>query len=234
MLYLIPVPLSPETSISVLSGFIPETVQRTKCFIVENLRSGRRFIRKCGYGGDFSDIEFLEIKSTTPSETVRNFLKQNLHQNIGLLSESGMPCVADPGASVVWMAHELNLSIQSLPGPSSILQTLAGSGFNGQNFTFHGYLPIKANELQQKIRQIEVDLKKTGATQLFIETPHRTQSLFEEILKNCEDKTGLCIGKNLGLETENISSNTIQHWKKIKPQIQKHLVVFALGKPTLI
>jgi 16S rRNA (cytidine1402-2'-O)-methyltransferase len=234
MIHLIPVPLSPETPVSVLSGMIPELVQRVRCFIVEDLRTARRFIRKCGYPGDFSDIEFLEIKSSTPSETIKIFLKKNLHQEIGLLSESGMPCIADPGASVVWIAHSLNLGVQPLPGPNSILLTLAGSGFNGQNFTFHGYLPIHQNELIQKIRQIETDLKKTGATQLFIETPHRTQSLYEEILKTCDDKTALCLGINLGLESENILSKSIFEWKKNEPRINKQLIVFALGKPMLV
>ncbi len=234
MLFLIPVPLSPETPISVLSGIIPEIVQRTKIFIVEDLRSARRFLRKCGYPGDFSDVDFLEIKSTTSSEIIRAYLNKSVDENIGLISESGLPCVADPGSTVVWQAHDLNIPIQALPGPNSILLTLAGSGFNGQNFTFHGYLPIKQNELSKKISQIESDLKKTGATQLFIETPFRTQSLFEELLKLCDANTGLCIGKNLGMESENISSKIMNDWKKNKPQINKQLVVFALGKPSIV
>jgi 16S rRNA (cytidine1402-2'-O)-methyltransferase len=231
MLYLIPVPLSPENSIQELSPFIPEKVSGLKKFIVEDLRSARRFMRKCGYAGDFSDVEFLEIKSSTSSGIINAILKENINDEIGLISDSGMPCIADPGSAAVWQAHALNIQVHTFPGPSSLLITLAASGFNGQQFTFHGYLPIKKNELINKIIEIEKDLIKSGKTQLFIETPFRTQSLFEEIIKHCGNETALCIGKNLCLEAEEISTHFIRDWKNVKPQLHKNLVVFALGKP---
>ena len=234
MLYLIPVPLCPESDIKVLSPLVPGLVERIKYFFVEDLRTARRFMRKCGYQGDFSDITFLEIKSSTSSESIRFFLQNSNSNDIGLISESGMPCVADPGSTVVWQAHQLNIPVAPIPGPNSIVLTLAGSGFNGQNFSFHGYLPIKQQELSQKITQLENDLKKTGATQLFIETPFRAQSLFEQLLKICHDQTALCIGKNLETENQSILSHTVAAWKNIKPQLHKQLAVFALGQPSIV
>lgn len=234
MLYLIPVPLLPESDISVLSPQIPPIVQATKIFFVEEIRTARRFMRKCGYMGDFSEILFFEIKSNTPSKSIRDFLEKSIQEDICLLSESGMPCIADPGASVVYQAHRLKIPVHPLPGPNSILLTLAGSGFNGQNFVFHGYLPIKQPELSQKISQLESEIQRTGATQLFIETPFRSQSLFDNLLKFCKEITTLCIGKSLGTEHENISTHSIAEWKKINPQLQKQPAVFALGQATII
>lgn len=147
-----------------------------------------------------------------------------------ILSEAGVPGVADPGAVVVRIAHEKGIRVVPLTGPSSILLGLMASGLNGQNFCFHGYLPVKRPERIRKIREIEQSALRSGETQLFIEAPYRNDALLHDILETCQSATRLCIAADITQESEFISTKTAEAWKKKKPALHKRPVLFLLGK----
>jgi 16S rRNA (cytidine1402-2'-O)-methyltransferase len=151
-------------------------------------------------------------------------------KNIGLLSEAGTPCIADPGSDIVKIAHEKNIKIIPLIGPSSIILSLMASGFNGQNFAFHGYLPIENNARSKKIKELEKTLFREDQTQIFIETPYRNMKLLNSILENCSNKTNLCIASDITLDSEFIISKSIYNWKKNIPEINKKPTIFLLYK----
>ncbi len=149
-------------------------------------------------------------------------------KSIGLLSEAGTPCIADPGAVVVKMAHELNIEVVPLVGPNSIILSLMASGFNGQNFTFHGYLPIDKLALSKKLKEIEQKAGRENQTQIFIETPYRNNQMLSSIIKSCSPNTLLCIATNLTLQTQTITTLPISNWKYKKPDFHKKPTVFLL------
>lgn len=160
---------------------------------------------------------------------VRTFLNPVLSgASVGLLSEAGTPCIADPGAVVVAHAHELGIRVIPLTGPSSIILALMASGFNGQSFAFHGYLPIPTPERVLAIKHIENHSITLDQTQIFIETPFRNLSLFETLIKTCQAATMLCLATDISLETESIQSMSVKDWKKMTPDIQKRPTVFLI------
>ena len=230
MLFLIPVPLSEPQSLQSIPVQTPALVSRLRLFFVEELRTARRFIRACGYSGDFSDIQLIEIGKKQNPEEFSAGLDRLRNEDAGILSESGMPCVADPGAELVALAHRNQIPVSPLPGPSSILQTLAASGMSGQTFSFHGYLPIRQEELPIAIKNLVRDIQKSGATQLFIETPFRVQKMLNTLLQELPEEITLCVGINIGMNDEKIISQKPSQWKKNIPDLNKKLVVFALGK----
>jgi 16S rRNA (cytidine1402-2'-O)-methyltransferase len=150
--------------------------------------------------------------------------------DMGLVSEAGSPCVADPGAVVVFHAHQLGISVVPLSGPSSVIMALMASGFNGQSFAFNGYLPIHADTRNKKIRELERLAESTGQTQIFIETPFRNNQLLEALLRQCQPETQLCIATNISLPNEMVVTKTISDWKKLSPDLQKKPTVFLLWK----
>lgn len=229
-IYLIPSFLSDTNSKDNFPNINNELILSIDTFIVENLRTARRFLRKIGYSKDFNEVAFFELNKHTEGTKIRAFLNPlTSGKNMGLISEAGTPCVADPGAEVVEMAHGLGVDVVPLVGPSSIILALMASGFNGQNFTFHGYLPIDKQQRASKIKELERNAYKLKQTQIFIEAPYRNNQLFQSILQYCSAETLLCIAVDItNLDTEFIKTKTISDWKKKIPELHKRPVVFLV------
>jgi 16S rRNA (cytidine1402-2'-O)-methyltransferase len=230
-LYLIPVTLGDTPPKDVL----PETVFRTIAmldeFIVENVRSARRFLRKAGYQKDFAEVTFHEMgKHSDLNELLAGITAQLKTKPVGLLSEAGTPCIADPGSLIVKYCHQLKIPVVPLVGPSSILLALMASGFNGQNFAFHGYLPIEKPKLRQKIKQMEAAVFNDDQTQIFIETPYRNNRLLEALLSGASQQLMLCIATELTTGKEKITTRSIGDWKSNTPDLNKQPAVFLLYK----
>ncbi|MEA5458184.1 SAM-dependent methyltransferase [Arcicella sp. LKC2W] len=229
MLYLIPTILAPETSETVLPSQIKEAITRTDYYFVENLRTARRFISDLKIGKVIDNLHFFELtKDTSISEVRKYFDAVPRGQNIGIMSEAGCPGVADPGALAVKVAHQLGVKVMPLVGPSSILLALMASGFSGQSFIFHGYLPIDKIERSKKIKALENESKKEQ-TQIFMETPFRNNSFLEDLLNICQPTTLLCIACNVTGSDEMIQTKTIADWKNKKPDLHKKPTMFLIG-----
>lgn len=200
-------------------------------FIVENIRSARRSLRTMGYTKDFETVLFHILDKHTLPEDVPGFLKNAENgKKIGLLSEAGSPCIADPGQQVVKYAHSKNITVVPLVGPSSILLALIASGFNGQNFIFHGYLPIEKKQRIRKIRDIEQDALRNDRTQIFMETPYRNNGLLDDLISNSASSTLLCIACDLTTDQEFIQTLSIDEWKKNTPDLNKRPTIFLIYK----
>jgi 16S rRNA (cytidine1402-2'-O)-methyltransferase len=229
-LYLIPTPLGETGFESGLPAYNMQILQHIETFIVEELRTARRFLRKAGYAKDFESVTFYLLNEHTPDYEATTMLEKAIAgQHIGLLSEAGLPCIADPGHIVVRLAHRKGIRVIPLTGPSSIMLALMASGLNGQNFVFHGYLPVKPDERTKALRELEFASAKSKQTQIFIETPYRNVAMLESILKTCHPSLILCIAVDLTLETEWIRSMPVGEWKKQKYELHKRPAVFLLG-----
>mgnify|MGYP000424195108 FL=1 len=204
-------------------------IQQCDAFFVENEKTARRYFKKLWKEMVIDDYTWHAIHKVE-NEQIHAFsqlLKQG--KNIGILSEAGCAGIADPGQILVAAAQELGAIVKPYTGPSSLLLALMGSGMNGQNFHFHGYLPIDALERKKKIQALETEIKQTGVTQLFIETPYRNNQLFEAIVQNCHPNTKLCVAMELTGPDEWIKTQSVNNWKNSKPELHKKLVVFLLG-----
>lgn len=202
-----------------------------KCFAVEDIRTARRFLRSAGFKADFAECVFFEYDKHTGQWPLQSVLSHLLKgEQIGLLSEAGCPAVADPGRELVAAAHQVGVRVKPISGPNSILLTLMGSGFNGQNFRFHGYLPVKTEERRKLIRQFTEVLSGKDETQLFIETPYRNAALFADLMTQLPAHYKLCIGAGLTTPEEFILSLTVAEWKKREGFTAKIPAVFAIGK----
>ncbi len=200
-------------------------------FIVENIRTARRYLRKIGFNTDFNEVQFFELNKHTLEQDIPQFLqalKANL--DMAIISESGLPCVADPGNIVVALAQQQNIRVVPLVGPSSILLSLMASGFNGQNFAFVGYLPIDNGQKLKALKQLERKIFSENQTQIFIEAPYRNQKLFEFIVQHSQSNVKMCIAKEINGPKEWIKTKTIGEWKKQKADIQKYNTIFLLYK----
>lgn len=229
-LYLIPSTLGDTSSSNSLPEINLRVIEKLHYFVVEDLRTARRFLKKILPGITIDDISFQILSEHTPLQEVSLLLAPALEgMDMGLLSEAGLPCVADPGALLVSYAHEIGVKIVPLTGPSSVFLALMASGFNGQNFAFSGYLPIDKKERVTKIRELESFAYQQDQTQIFIETPYRNQQLMEALVETCRPQTRICIAVNLTMPDELIITNTAEQWKRMKwPDIQKKPVVFLL------
>ena len=229
-LFLIPTTLGGFDSIgNVLPDYNTQIIHSIDIFIVEQVRTARRFLSRLKHPVSIDDIEFYELNKHTREDDVFSFLYGiKGGKSIGLLSEAGTPCIADPGASVVKIAHELNIKVVPLVGPNSIILSLMASGFNGQNFTFHGYLPIDKSDLSRKLKEIEQKARKENQTQIFIETPYRNNQMLSTIIKSCSPNTLLCIATDLTLSTEVVLTLPISSWKRRKPDFHKKPTVFLI------
>jgi 16S rRNA (cytidine1402-2'-O)-methyltransferase len=204
-------------------------IQQCDAFFVENEKTARRYFKKLWKEMVIDDYTWHAIHKVE-NEQIHAFsqlLKQG--KNIGILSEAGCAGIADPGQILVAAAQELGAIVKPYTGPSSLLLALMGSGMNGQNFHFHGYLPIDALDRKKKIQVLETEIKQTGVTQLFIETPYRNNQLFEAIIQNCHSSTKLCVAMELTGPNEWIKTQSVANWKNSKPELHKKLVVFLLG-----
>jgi 16S rRNA (cytidine1402-2'-O)-methyltransferase len=229
-LYLIPTTLGDfKTIFKTIPQYNLEVIHSLSIFIVENVRTARRFLSKTKHPVPIDEMTFFEMGKHTPQEKMISYFEALTKGNdVGLLSEAGTPCVADPGAIIAGMAHKKEIDVIPLVGPSSIILALMASGFNGQNFAFHGYLPVNKNELVNKLKELEHQIMKSNQTQIFIETPFRNNQLLEMIKKNCKPGTRLCIAYNLTLPDERIISSSIQEWKKKLLDLNKKPAVFLL------
>ncbi len=229
-LYLIPTILGEGTQASTLSPPVIRAIKEIEVFIVENLRTARRHIKLLEREKDIDATTFYSYGKYDTLNLEEEFLPHILSgQNVGLLSEAGLPCIADPGSKIVAYAHEYQIDVVPFVGPSSILLALMSSGLNGQNFSFTGYLPIDKLERTRTIKKLEILSKKTGQTQIFMETPYRNNQLIEAIFKTCSNNTKLCIASDITLETENIKTRTIAEWKQKKLNFHKKPAIFLIG-----
>ncbi|MEP2773150.1 MAG: SAM-dependent methyltransferase [Fulvivirga sp.] len=227
-LYLIPTVIS-ENQNEVIPEQVRAVIKGVDYYLVENLRTARRFISSLKLGLTIEDLKFEQLNKKTSTQKVEQLMKQILEgKNIGLMSESGCPGIADPGSLAVNYAHTIGASVVPLVGPSSILLTLMASGFNGQQFAFHGYLPIDKKHLDQKIKALEEESRRKNQTQLFIETPYRNNQLFEQLKKQCYPQTQLCVARDVSGKDEFIKTASIKDWRQIKVDLHKIPTVFAL------
>jgi 16S rRNA (cytidine1402-2'-O)-methyltransferase len=202
-----------------------------KIYIVENLRNARRFLKSLDRSIDIDQLLFYELNEHTAFEEIPDFLQEVVDgADAAVLSEAGLPGVADPGALVVALAHQKGIKVVPMTGPSSILLSLMASGLNGQAFTFHGYLPVKHPERIKKIREIDQRVKRNKETQIFIEAPYRNDGLFADLIDSCTPLTKLCVAADITMDTEYIRTKSVAEWKKgKKPLLHKRPVIFLLG-----
>jgi 16S rRNA (cytidine1402-2'-O)-methyltransferase len=231
ILYLIPTTIGESPINEVIPDNVKNIVNSINFYVVENIRTARRYLRRLDIKTPIDDLTFYTLnKHTTASELTQFLAPISKNNNVGVISEAGAPGVADPGADIVKIAHKNDIKIVPLVGPSSILLSLMASGLNGQNFSFLGYIPIKNPDRIKKIKAIEKNSFSFNQTQIFIEAPYRNQSLLTDILQNCNAQTQLCIAADITLDSEFIKTKSIDEWKKNIPQINKRPTIFLLHK----
>lgn len=229
-LYLIPTTLGEiDETEKVLPTYNTSVIHSLDEFIVEQLRTARRFLSRMKHPKPIESLVFHDLNKHTDQQEVLSYLDSIYEgRSIGLLSEAGTPCVADPGAFIVQMAHDSNIEVVPLIGPNSIILALMASGFNGQHFTFHGYLPVEQKTLVQKIKAIESNSRHLKQTQIFIETPYRNNQLLLKLTDVCKPDTKICVASNLTLKNEYIRTKQVWQWKKEKVDLHKKPTVFLL------
>ncbi len=217
-----------ESSMDCLPAYLLNAIQQCQAFYVENERTARRYLKRWWKEMIIDQYEWCTIGKA--EEAVRQQFIADLKagKNIGILSEAGCPGIADPGQLLIAVAQKHNAIVKPLVGPSSILLLLMASGMNGQQFTFHGYLPIDNTAREKKLKQFEQQSSNDQSTHIFIETPYRNNSIIQTILKVCKPSTLLCIGIDITAETESIQTKTIAEWKKNLPEINKRPAIFCL------
>ncbi len=214
-LYLIPVPIDQNAKESVLLEYHRKIVERLDYFVVENEKTARFHLSALNLQKPINQLHFEVLDKSTIEAEITNCLRPLLEGfDIGLISESGCPAVADPGSKMVALAHQKNIKVIPMIGPSSIILALMASGLNGQQFKFHGYLPSEKNERIKKIILIENESRKNNETQIFIETPYRNQHVFNDLIETLKEQTQLCIGLDITSENESIHTKNIRDWKK--------------------
>ncbi|MDP4205952.1 MAG: SAM-dependent methyltransferase [Bacteroidota bacterium] len=228
-IYLIPSLLGDVPYSKVIPEEIRTQVKALRYFIVEDLRSARRYLKHLDREINIDELVFFELNEHTRPEEIEAYIKPAAEGNdIGIISEAGCPGVADPGADVVRLAHMKGIRVIPMVGPSSILLAMMASGFNGQSFAFNGYLPVKKNERQKRIRQLEARSATENQTQIFIEAPYRNMQMLQDLIETCDSHTMLCVACDLTLDTEFIRSLTIEQWKKMNPELHKRPAIFLL------
>lgn len=221
-LYLIPTTLGENEPAEVLPRSVLNLIPSLRIFVVEELRTARRFLSKTGHRGHIDELEFHTLNEHTSAQEVSALTELFSRGDVGLLSEAGLPAVADPGALLVAACHRMGIDVVPLVGPSSLMLALMGSGLNGQSFAFRGYLPAKTDERRAALRSVEKQSASLHQSQIFIETPYRNDALFADMLAGLSDSTRLCIAADLTLESELIRTKTVAQWKKEK--------AFSIGK----
>lgn len=216
-------------AVHVIPKYVTSSIEHLDHFAIENIKTARRFLRRMGYRGDFDSCEFYEIgKHGTHRDTDLAIEALKSGKDVGLLSEAGMPGIADPGGKLVLKAHRAGIKVWPLVGPSSILLALVASGFNGQSFSFHGYLPIDKRERQAKLKQLE-SWARGGQTQIFMETPFRNRGIMEDLAKHLNPETLVCIAADITTESESIRTMSVSDWKKDKEDFHKRPAIFLIG-----
>ncbi len=225
-IYLLPTPIG-ESDVAENQGII----RSLDHFVVENLRSARRFLSRAGIGKPIDSLHFAELNEHTPAQEVEKLLQPALEgHDIGILSEAGVPVVADPGADLVALAHRKGVEVVPLVGASSILLAVMGSGLNGQSFAFNGYLPVKAPERVKAIRFYEARALKENQAQFFIEAPYRNAKLLDDLLAALAPETRLTLAVDLLQPTQLLGTKRVVDWKKERPEINKRPAIFGIGR----
>lgn len=230
-LYLIPNFIGTEEIELSFPAINVQVIHSLKLFFVEREKSARTFLKKINHPLSFDEIELKELPKKKLKE-VANFqwLQPLLSgQSAGILSEAGMPAIADPGENIVYMAHQMGISVEPLIGPSSIMLALSASGLSGQSFAFHGYLPIDKKEKSYKIKFLEGLCRSQNQTQIFMETPYRNNQMIDDLIKICSPATLLCLAANIHAEKSFIKTKTVAEWKTQKPNLNKMPCIFLLG-----
>ncbi len=231
-LILIPVPIGAEDLGMSLPARNMELLATCRTFIVEELRTARRFLKRAGYPYPIDDTEMMELNEHTPSEQTAGYLEATERgENIGLLSEAGLPCVADPGALITREAQKRGIEVVPLVGPSSLMLALMGSGMNGQRFAFKGYLPVDRSARAAALRRMEEHVGRTHETQIFIEAPYRNNQMLETLSTVLQPKTLVCVACDLTMETQYIRTLPASRWKKEREAVDLHKrnTVFLIG-----
>ena len=228
-LYLIPSPLGENDPTEVIPQPVLNSLEGFRTFVVEEIRTARRYLSKAGLKGKIGDLEFHELNEHTEQSTVESYLKLFDNGNdVALISEAGLPAVADPGAQLVALAHRHGIEVIPAVGPSSLMMSLMASGLNGQSFAFCGYIPAKTDERKAKLKTLEKVSGQLKQTQIIIETPYRNDSLFKDILSTCTSSTRLCIAANITMPDAYIKTKTVAQWKKENLVIGKRPCVFLI------
>ncbi len=229
VIHLIPTPIGENSPQEVIPFFVKNTIEKLNHFIVENEKKSRRFIKKILPNKNQNDLIIYELNKFSLQDEIDDFLSPCLNGiSMGLLSDSGSPCIADPGAKVVSKAHKNNIIVKPFVGPNSILLAMMSSGMNGQNFTFNGYLPINKKERIKALIKFQKIAYGDNYPQLFIETPYRNKILFDEMINVLDNSTRLCIACDLTLNTEFIKTRSISEWRNIKPNLEKRPCIFII------
>ena len=234
-LYLIPVPLGPTPIDDVLPQPVRDCAQRLTCFVAENARAARVFLKALPSDWPLQEIDVRELNEHTPCHAHAELLRPLLAgKDLGLISEAGCPAVADPGAALVALAHAAEIRVVPMVGPSSILLALMGSGLSGQRFAFHGYLPNSAEDRGKRLRELDDESRVRQQTQIFIETPYRNRVMWESLLVNCAPATRLCVATDLTLDSAEIRTLSVAEWqRRPAPEIARRPTVFLLQADSL-
>lgn len=228
-LYLIPSPLGDNDPAEVIPAPTLALLQGIDCYVVEEVRTARRYLSRAGLKGRIQDLEFHELNEHTSQEEVEKLatlFKDG--RDVGLISEAGLPAVADPGAALVALCHRCGIEVVPQVGPSSLMMSLMASGLNGQSFAFCGYLPAKTEERRSAIKAIEKTSHSLRQTQIFIETPYRNDSMLSDLLQSCRPSTRICVAANITMPDAYIRTKTVSEWKKENLIIGKRPCVFLM------
>jgi 16S rRNA (cytidine1402-2'-O)-methyltransferase len=230
-IYLIPNTLGGETIHDILPNEVAQIAVNLRNFAVEDVKSARRLLRKIDREFPIDDSRFLLLNRNTAFHELQQIIKVvQAGENIGIISEAGCPGIADPGAELIALAHEKGIEISPLVGPSSILLALIGSGFSGQTFSFHGYLPKERKDRVRRLKDFEGDARRTGYTHIFMDTPFRNMNVLEDLLNDLADNTMLCIASNLTLHDQRIQTMSVKDWRESAYDLSKIPVMFLIGK----
>lgn len=229
-LYLIPNTLGKTPENNTIPDYVLNVIRKLEVLVVENIQTAVKYLQWVGDTVPEYKIEFLLLNKKTPAHEIASFVNPlKKGQDVGLISEAGCPAVADPGSELIKMAHAQQIRVQPLVGPSSILLALMGSGFNGQQFAFHGYLPIEKSGRQNQIQQLEKESRDKDQTQIFMEAPYRNDAIIKDVVKLCHPDTRFCTATNLTLPDESIISKPVSAWKEDKwESINKEPTIFLL------
>ena len=230
-LYLIPTTLGNNEPLEVLPYLVKEVIEKLDCFIVENEKTARKFIKRIAPEKSQPSLKIFSLDKYADQLEVSTYLDVCANGiSVGLLSEAGVPAIADPGAEIVKLAHQKNIRVIPLVGPSSIILAMMASGFNGQNFAFNGYLPIEASERKEAIKSLEKLSKEKNQSQIFIETPYRNEKLFIDLKSTLNPATKLCVACDITLSSEYIKTLEIKDWKNERPDLNKRPTIFIIHK----
>jgi 16S rRNA (cytidine1402-2'-O)-methyltransferase len=230
-LYLIPTRLGDNAPLEVLPISVKKIIESVDYYIVENEKTARRFIKKISSGKSQASLKINILNKYTEPNELSSFLEAcQSGKSVGLLSEAGCPGIADPGAEIVKIAHQKNIRVIPMVGPSSILLALMSSGMNGQSFTFNGYLPIEKGERKTKLKQLERVSFDQNQSQIFIETPYRNNKMLEDICSALQNQTRLCVACDITLPTEYIKTKTVDEWKRTTVDLHKRPAIFVIQK----